>query len=105
MSERLASVGSGGAAPAAPRGQPRRKTFLPVTLSIGDQRYRAHMLNLSTGGACVHVARAPLRVWHAVGVEVAGRAMPGRLSWVDGERCGVRFAVPLTASDVEQLIG
>lgn len=87
----------------APRGMRRRKTFCPVTIEVGDTRQRAHMLNLSEGGACLHV-RGSLRVWSGVGVELDGQLVPARVSWAAGDRCGVRFLQPLTPAAVEALL-
>ena len=85
-----------------PRMPPRRKTFEPVTLRIGNDAHRAHMLNLSAGGACLHT-RGAVRVWQVVAFEVAGRTLDGRVSWVAGDRCGVRFVTPLTVEDLDDI--
>ena len=50
-----------------PRAVPRRKTFELVGLALENICHRAHMLNLSAGGACLH-ARCTLRVWQTVTV-------------------------------------
>lgn len=104
MTERPAISGSMRHAAQPSRTQPRRKTFHPVVLRIGDDRHRAHMLNLSTGGACIHAGRAPLQLAHSVRVEVGGWTLPARVSWIAGERCGIRFLKPLTVTDVEKLV-
>lgn len=87
-----------------PRAVPRRKTFEPVVLRIADAAHRAHMLNLSVAGACLH-ARCTLRVWGTVSVDVRGRTLPGRVSWIVGDRCGIRFTTPLTAAEVDAIAG
>ena len=97
---------SGPAGEPAPanRALPRRKTFEPVVLRVAEVAHRAHMLNLSVGGACLH-ARCALAIWDTVVIQVAGRSLPGRVSWVAGDRCGVRFTRPLTAAEVDGIVG
>lgn len=85
-----------------PRGQPRRKVFHPVALLVGGERHRAHMLNVSVGGACLY-ARCPLRVWGGVTIEIEDSVLEGRISWVAGDRCGVRFTRPLTPAELNAL--
>lgn len=100
MGERLLAP-----APAlVPRAVPRRKTFELVGLQLDAVCHRAHMLNLSAGGACVH-ARCTLRVWQTVTVTVRGRVLPGRISWIAGDRCGVRFTTALSAAEVDAIAG
>ena len=86
-----------------PRHQPRRKTFRVVAIEVDRVSHRAHMLNLSTGGACLH-ARLSLRPWQTVGGDLDGRLLPARVSWTAGDRCGVRFLEPLTAAEVDALL-
>lgn len=83
---------------------PRRKTFAPVALEVDANCYRAHMLNLSAGGACLH-SHCTLRAWTKVVVDVRGRKLEGRVSWVAGDRFGVRFTTPLTAAEVDLIAG
>ena len=88
----------------APRALPRSKTFEPVVLRVADVDHRAHMLNLSVGGACLH-ARCSLAIWNHVVIDIAGRSLSGRVSWVAGDRCGVRFTNPLTMAEVNLIVG
>ena len=90
-------------AASAPRALPRRKVFEPIVLRIGEDSHRAHMLNLSAGGACLHARCAP-KVWTVVAIEFAGRVLDGRVSWVAGDRCGVRFTSPLSATEVDAIV-
>lgn len=102
MGERLAAAAPDQAP--VPRAVARRKTFEPIVLDLAGTKVRAHMLNLSTGGACLH-SRCTLRAWQTVSIEVRGRVVRGRVSWIAGERCGVRFVQPLTASEVDAIAG
>lgn len=86
-----------------PRHMPRRKTFRLVAIEVDRACHRAHMLNLSTGGACLH-ARLTLRAWQTIGVDLDGRMLPARVSWTAGDRCGVRFLEPLTVEEVDALL-
>jgi hypothetical protein len=87
-----------------PRAAPRRKLFHPGWLDTADGRHRAHVLNMSAIGACVH-ARCVHRVWSSVTLQLDALTMMGRVTWADGERCGVKFARPLTASELDEITG
>lgn len=89
---------------ATPRAVPRRKTFELVALEVDGGTYRAHMLNLSLGGACLH-SQCALKAWKRVVVDVRGRKLEGRISWVAGDRFGVKFTAPLTAAEVDRIAG
>jgi hypothetical protein len=80
-----------------PRAAPRRKVFHPATLETADGRQRAHLLNLSAVGACLHV-QAGVRIWSAVVIQAAGQTVAARVTWADGQRCGVKFVTPLDAA-------
>lgn len=85
-----------------PRAAPRRKVFRPVWLDTGSGRHRAHILNLSAIGACVH-ARAVHRVWSGVTLQIGEQGIAGRITWADGERCGVKFARALSPAELDAL--
>lgn len=84
---------------AVARAAPRLKVFRPAWLQTADGRYRAHVLNLSPIGACLH-ARCRHRVWSAVTLQLGERTVEARVTWFDGERCGVKFASPLSADEM-----
>ena len=88
----------------APRALPRRKVFEPIVLTVRGEAHRAHMLNLSAGGACLHT-RCTLKVLDAVAIEFGGRLLDARVSWTAGDRCGVRFTKPLTPAQVDAITG
>lgn len=79
-----------------PRAALRVKVFRPVWLDTADGRTRAHVINLSAIGACLH-ARCAHPVWSGVALELNGELISGRVTWTDGDRCGVKFAQPLRA--------
>ena len=87
-----------------PRAAPRRKVFRPAWLETGNDRHRAHILNLSAIGACVH-ARAVHRVWSGVTLQIGEQALAARVTWADGERCGVKFARALSPTELDALTG
>jgi hypothetical protein len=87
-----------------PRAQPRRKVFSPVWLDTASGRHRAHLLNLSAIGAGVH-ARCDHRAWSRVTLGTDGHAIEARVTWAEGERCGVKFLRPLTADELKAFGG
>ncbi|HEU0045278.1 PilZ domain-containing protein [Sphingomonas sp.] len=92
--------GSEPSRPQTPRAATRRKVFSPAWLDTVDGRYRAHLLNLSAIGACVH-ARCTHRVWSGVTLRIGDRMVEARVTWVMGERCGVKFTQPLTPAELD----
>lgn len=82
-----------------PRGAARVKLFQPTTLHGAGAPRRAHLLDLSISGALVHALEPPA-VGGFVRIEVAGEARIARVAWSRGKRFGIRFAMPLTASQV-----
>lgn len=86
-----------------PRHATRHKIFRVVAVEVDRTCYRAHMLNVSIGGACLH-ARLSLRPWQTVMVDLDGHLIPSRVSWAAGDRCGVRFLEPLTEAKVDTLL-
>ena len=85
-----------------PRAATRVKVFRPVWLDTADGRTRAHLINLSAIGACLHAPCAH-PVWSAVVLELNGERVNGRVTWTEGRRCGVKFAQALTAGALASL--
>ncbi|MDB5695061.1 MAG: Pilus assembly protein PilZ [Sphingomonas bacterium] len=90
--------------PPTPRAAVRRKLFHPAWLDTADGRHRAHVLNMSAIGACVH-ARCVHRVWSGVTLQLDELTLKGRVTWADGERCGIKFVYPLAAKELDQITG
>lgn len=82
-----------------PRAALRHKVFRAAWLDTAGGRTRAHVLNLSELGACVH-ARCAHPVWSAVTLDIAGRRIDGRVTWTADDRCGVKFTRPLAPAEL-----
>lgn len=84
------------------RGAPRRKIFHPVELRAGGNARRAHLLDLSAGGALAHCVDPP-----AAGVSiilVIGEvAHAASVMWRDGLRFGMAFRFHLSAAEIERV--
>jgi hypothetical protein len=82
----------------------RVKLFHPAELIVGDTTTRAHLLDVSQGGALVHTI-APPEVGAAVKLHFADLHRRSRVIWVDGLRFGVTFDRQITAEQLAQLAG
>lgn len=85
------------------RAFPRDKIFQPATLVAGVQSARVHMLDVSRGGAKIHIARAP-DVGAPVLLAWAGQRRTAQVAWSAGNRCGLRFNVPLNPCQIAALL-
>lgn len=92
-----------GAGSAASRTAPRLKLFQPTRIEMSDTAARAHLLNLSTGGALLHAQDAP-RAGSVIRVDCAGRTMTAEVRWVRDRRFGVQFSLPLTPAEVDAAV-
>lgn len=81
----------------------RQKLFAPTTLHVGEASQRAHLLDISAGGARLHAA-APPPLRALVLLDCAGKRRAARVMWRDGAKIGLRFVVPLSAADVAAAI-
>ena len=85
------------------RAEPRAKVFLLASLRRGEQKDRAHLLDLSPGGARVHCAVAP-RPAESVELVWGPIRMRGMVMWVRDDRFGVRFDRRLSPIELESAI-
>lgn len=86
------------------RAMPRLKIFQPTQMQLGEQSLRVHLLDISTGGALVHVAGPP-DIGSRVTLDCAGVDRGAIVRWVGGSRFGVAFDRPLSEAEVERVIG
>lgn len=86
------------------RAVPRLKIFQPTQMQFGERSIRVHLLDISVGGALVHVAGPP-QVGNRIVLDCAGVARGAVVRWVGGSRFGVAFERPLSDAEVERVIG
>lgn len=85
------------------RGEPRRKIFHPVELRAGGPARRAHLLDLSAGGALAHCADPPAT--GASIILVIGEALhAASVVWRDGLRFGMAFRFDLSAAEIDRVL-
>jgi hypothetical protein len=85
------------------RASTRRKLFQPVEVHTTAGRLRGHLLDLSERGAMLHVPGLPPAA-RTVTVHSGAVQRVARVAWLDGQRCGVAFARPLSAAELEALV-
>ncbi len=83
----------------------RYKVFEPAELSIGADRTRAHMLNVSESGALVHAAEIKAKKGNSVGLKIGGDWFPARIMWIALPRLGLAFDGRLPADVLARLLG
>lgn len=72
-------------------------------MALGDASVRIHLLDISTGGALVHVAKPP-EAGSRVVLDCAGIVRSATVRWVVGSRFGVAFDQSLSEAEVEAVI-
>jgi hypothetical protein len=72
-------------------------------MTVGERSMRVHLLDISAGGALVHVASPP-ETGSRVALDCAGIARQATVRWVGGSRFGVAFDRPLSEAEVEAVI-
>ncbi len=86
------------------RAAPRIKIFLAGELRCGaGAPRRAHLLNISTGGALVYAEAVP-EVGELVRLACGVPLGPGRVQWRKGQRFGVAFTQPIAPALIDTLI-
>lgn len=85
------------------RARPRRKLFQPAELDTAAGRVRAHLLDLSETGALVNAAAPPAADSFATLI-CGALQRSARVTWVKGTRFGIRFVLPLTAAQVDDVL-
>jgi hypothetical protein len=85
------------------RARPRRKLFQPAELDMPGGRRRVHVLDLSETGAQVNGVHTPV-LGSFVSLSVGDVRRAARVAWVRGQRFGIKFVMPLTATEVGALL-
>ena len=85
------------------RARPRRKLFQPAELDTADGARRVHLLDLSESGALVSAALPPAADGF-VSLICGPLRRSARVAWVKGTRFGIRFVLPLTAAQVDEVL-
>lgn len=85
------------------RSRRRLKLFLPVTIQDGNKAERAHLLDISNGGARLH-AHVPPTLKQDVTVEWSDVRVRGQVMWVKGNGFGLSFQPPINDDLVTRLI-
>ena len=81
------------------RAAARAKIFEPASLSAGAESARVHMLDVSTGGAKIHCP-TPLEIGASVVLAWADQERVAHIAWISGQRCGLRFRIPLVGDQI-----
>lgn len=89
--------------PRALRVRPRRKSFQPAELDTAAGPLRVHVLDLSETGALIDAARPPA-LDSFVTLICGSLRRSARVAWVNGTRLGVRFVMPLSAAQVDDVL-
>ncbi|MBY8826269.1 PilZ domain-containing protein [Sphingomonas colocasiae] len=85
------------------RATPRLKVFQPAHMVLGGISVRIHLLDISIGGALVHVADPPEQ-GAGVALDCAGIVRSATVRWVVGSRFGIAFDEPLSDAELEAVI-
>lgn len=72
-------------------------------MALGDASVRIHLLDISTGGALVHVAKPP-KTGTRVVLDCAGIVRSATVRWVVGSRFGVAFDQSLNEAELDAVI-
>lgn len=86
------------------RGRPRQKIFEPVELRIGTDTRRAHLLDLSAGGAQAHCADPP-EAGASLILMVGEVPHIASVVWSAGTRFGMAFRFGLSNAEIDRVIG
>lgn len=82
---------------------PRLKIFQPTLMRVASDVTRAHLLDVSAGGAQIHL-RTPPEVGAVVHIALGGNQRPARVAWRLGKRVGVTFLAPLADIQVANIL-
>ncbi|WP_404373036.1 PilZ domain-containing protein [Sphingomonas sp. MMS24-J45] len=81
----------------------RRKIFHPVELRIGGGSRRAHLLDLSAGGALAH-CRNPPTTGASLVLVIGGALHTASVVWQDGLRFGLAFRFRLDRAEIDRIV-
>lgn len=80
----------------------RRKIFHPVELRLGGLSRRAHLLDLSPGGALAHCSDPP-STGSSLILVVGGMLHSASVVWQNGPRFGVAFRFRLDPAEIDRI--
>ena len=81
------------------RVEPRMPVLLAAELRSETSRTRCRVIDLSRGGACVELD-GPMAPGREITLHSGTMQARGKVVWLDGRRCGVRFAQPIRATEL-----
>jgi hypothetical protein len=82
----------------------RHKVFEPSELSLGGERVRAHVINVSETGVLVHT-EAQADKGREVELRLGDDWYPARVAWVARPRLGLAFVKRLPEDVLAKLLG
>ncbi len=85
------------------RTAPRRKIFHPVELRLGGLSRRAHLLDLSPGGALAHCSDPPA-AGASIILVIGGVLHTASVVWQDGLRFGMAFRFRLDTAEIDRIV-
>lgn len=85
------------------RAKPRYKLFAPTEMTVSGKTRRAHILNISEGGALLHANETP-RAHEYVYVVCGEQSRGARVAWVRGTRFGVAFTTALAPVQLDKVV-
>lgn len=85
------------------RATPRYKLFQPGAMGTAGGAVRAHLLNVSAGGAMLHAPDAPVK-GALLNICCGGVMHAARVAWVRAPKFGVSFVCPLATAEIDRLL-
>lgn len=85
------------------RSEPRLKVFRIGRAQAGGTEFKVHLLDISAQGARLHAGQA-LGPGIRMTLTCSAVRTTGEVRWVDASRAGIRFDVPLIASELDTIV-
>ena len=82
----------------------RFSTDMAIRVFHGEDGHRAHSVNVSIGGACL-IGVGGLPEDAEVTIRYLHLCIRAEVAWSSAEETGVRFTIPLTPSQLQELRG
>jgi hypothetical protein len=81
------------------RVEPRMRVLLPAELRTETSSTPCRVLDMSRGGACLELD-GPIALGREVLLHSGAMSRAGKVMWLDGRRCGIRFAQQMRATEL-----
>ena len=81
------------------RAEPRMRVVLPAELRSETSRTHCRVLDMSRGGACLEL-EGSVALGREVTLHSGAMTVAGKVMWLDGRRCGVRFTKQMRATEL-----